>query len=183
MGALGSTSAVNVDGGSLLVRAAGSINDSAAMNLGGGTLSLNGTFNESVGALTLSANSIIDVKNFTGNLTFSALGSWLDGTSLAITNWTGYNKFGTQVGSLAYNPHIIFTDRSGLSTYLNRISFYSGDFGQGFAGTAFEMGLTGEIGPVPEPEVYVTALVLLAGWLLNALRRRLQTKEGKEPTV
>ena len=178
--ALGSTSEVNVNGGSLLVTAGGSINDSAAINLGGGTLSLNGTFDESVGALTLSADSIIDLDGFNGTLTFASLGSWTAGTTLAITNWSGLNQYGTPVGSGIANRHVVFTDTTNLPTYLDRISFYSGDFGQGFAGTAFELGFTGEIGPVPEPEVYVTAIVLLAGYTLHLLHRRLSAERRRD---
>ena len=178
--ALGSTSEVNVNGGSLLVTAGGSINDSAAINLGGGTLSLNGTFDESVGALTLSADSIIDLDGFSGTLTFASLGSWTAGTTLAITNWSGLNQYGTPVGSGIANRHVVFTDATNLPTYLDRISFYSGDFGQGFAGTAFELGFAGEIGPVPEPEVYITAIVLLAGYTLHLLRRRLSAERRRD---
>jgi hypothetical protein len=147
------------------------INNAASVTLAGGTLGMNGTFNESVGALTLTANSIIDLEGFDGTLTFSGVGVWDANTTLSITNWSGLNKYGTPVGSGDANRHVVFTNTSGLDSYLNRISFYSGDFGQGFAGTAFEMGFGAgprEIGPVPEPETWVTAVLLLLGggfWL------------------
>ena len=174
--ALGSTSSVVVNtGGSLLVTAGNSINNTASVTLGGGTLSMNGTFNESVGALTLAANSIIDLNGFDGTLTFSSVGSWEDGTTLSITNWNGVNQYGTPVGSGIANRHVVFTNTSGLASYLDRISFYSGDFGQGFAGTAFEIGFTGEIAPVPEPETWATGALLLlwtAFWARRKYRRR-----------
>jgi autotransporter-associated beta strand protein len=165
--ALGSTSSVVVNtGGSLLVTAGNAINDAASVTLAGGTLGMNGTFNESVGALTLTANSIIDLEGFDGTLTFAGVGVWDANTTLSITNWSGLNQYGTPVGSGIANRHVVFTNTSGLDSYLNRISFYSGDFGQGFAGTAFEMGFGAgprEIGPVPEPETWVTAVLLLLG--------------------
>jgi autotransporter-associated beta strand protein len=177
--ALGSTTSVVVNnGGSLLVTAGNSINNTAGLTLGGGTLGMNGTFNESVGALTLTANSIIDLNGFNGTLTFYGLGGWSDGTTLAITNWSGLNKYGTPVGSGIANRHVVFTDTSGLDSYLNRISFYSGDFGQGFAGTAFEIGFTGQIAPVPEPETWATAALLLAWALFWAHRRCHRSKKG-----
>jgi len=177
--ALGSTTSVVVNnGGSLLVTAGNSINNTAGLTLGGGTLGMNGTFNESVGALTLTANSIIDLNGFNGTLTFYGLGGWSDGTTLAITNWSGLNKYGTPVGSGIANRHVVFTDTSGLDSYLNRISFYSGDFGQGFAGTAFEIGFTGQIAPVPEPETWATAILLLAWAVFWAHRRCHRSKKG-----
>ena len=173
--ALGSTSSVVVNtGGSLLVTAGNSINNAASVTLGGGTLSMNGAFNESVGALTLTANSIIDLEGFDGTLTFSGVGVWDANTTLSITNWSGVNQYGTPVGSGIANRHVVFTNTSGLDSYLDRISFYSGDFGQGFAGTAFEIGFTGEIAPVPEPETWATAVLLLLGggfWLWKQRRQ------------
>ena len=176
--ALGSTSSVVVNtGGSLLVTVGNAINNSASMTLAGGTLAMNGTFNESVGALTLTANSIIDLEGFDGTLTFSGLGDWSANTTLSITNWSGVNKYGTPVGSGVANRHVVFANTTGLNSYLDRISFYSGDFGQGFAGTAFQIGLApgpGEIAPVPEPETWVTGVLLLLGggfWLWKQRRQ------------
>jgi hypothetical protein len=138
---------------------------------------MNGTFNESLGALTLAANSIIDLEGFDGTLTFSGLGAWSANTTLSITNWSGVNKYGTPVGSGVANRHVVFANTTGLNSYLDRISFYSGDFGQGFAGTAFQIGLApgpGEIAPVPEPETWVTGVLLLLGggfWLWKQRRQ------------
>jgi fibronectin-binding autotransporter adhesin len=182
--ALGATANVTVNnGGSLLVTAGDSINNTAGITLAGGTLALNGAFNESVGALTLSANSTIDLLGFNGTLTFSGLGAWTNNATLAITNWNGINKYGTPVGSGVADRHVFFTDTTGLDdSNLSRISFYSGSFGVGFAGTAYELG-GGEIGVVPEPETIVTAFVLLVGSGLLWLRRRVVSgkKAGCQP--
>jgi autotransporter-associated beta strand protein len=176
--ALGSTSSVVVNtGGSLLVTASNAVNDSAAVTLAGGTLAVNGTFNETVGLLTLSANSTIDLAGFTGTLRFSGVGSWAGGTTLAIWNWNGFNQYGTPVGDGADNRHVVFTSNTGLDAYLNRISFYS-DSGSSFAGTGFEQGFSGggtEIIPVPEPETWATGILLLLSSGIWLWRKRTQT--------
>jgi hypothetical protein len=148
----------------------GTLNDNAAINLGGGTLAVSGIFNENVGLLTLRANSVIDLDGFTGVLRFGGVGSWASNTTLAIWNWNGING--------ANNRHVVFTNNSGLSNYLDRISFYSGS-GSGFAGTGFEEGFSGggtEITAVPETETYFYAVALLAGVLFQYLRRRARRK-------
>ena len=168
--ALGNSTVIDVNGGSFLVTAANAVNDNAAINLGGGTLAVSGTFNENVGLLTLSANSVIDLDGFNGVLRFGGVGSWASNTTLAIWNWNGING--------ANNRHVVFTNNSGLPNYLDRISFYSGS-GSGFAGTGFEEGFSGggtEITAVPETETYFYAVALLAGVLVQYLRRRARRK-------
>ena len=175
--ALGNSTVINVDGGSFLVTASNAVNDNAAINLNGGTLAVSGTFEETVGALTLSANSTIDLAGFTGTLRFGSVGSWDAGTNLAIWNWNGINQYGTPVGDGANNRHVVFTNNSGLSNYLDRISFYS-DSGSSFVGNAFEEGFSGgtEIIAVPEAETYLAAIVLLAGIVIQYLRLRAKRK-------
>jgi autotransporter-associated beta strand protein len=170
--ALGNSTVIDVNGGSFLVTAANAVNDNAAINLGGGTLAVSGTFNENVGLLTLSANSVIDLDGFNGVLRFGGVGSWASNTTLAIWNWNGING--------ASNRHVVFTNNSGLPNYLDRISFYSGS-GSGFAGTGFEEGFTGpgggtEIIAVPETETYFYAVALLAGLVIQYIRRRAKRK-------
>ena len=176
-GALSSTSsAVIHNSGSLLVTA-DTINDSASVNLSGGTLALNGTFNETVGALTLSANSVIDLNGFTGTLRFGSLASFAAGATLSIWNWNGINQYGTPVGNGLSNRHIVFTNATGLSSSLSYISFYSGN-GTGFSGTGFEEGFSEggtEIGAVPEPETWATAFMLLTAsgfWIWKQRKQR-----------
>jgi len=179
--ALGGTSQIIVNnGGSFLVTADDAVNNNANVTLAGGTLAVNGTFNESVGLLTLSANSVIDLSGFVGTLRFSGVGSWANTANLAIWNWNGINQYNTPVGDGANNRHIVFTDATGLDTYLDRISFYSGS-GTGFSGSGFAQGFSGggtEIIAVPEPETYATAgILLLAGALVQWMRRKQRTQE------
>jgi autotransporter-associated beta strand protein len=177
-GALANSSVVNVSSGSLLVTAGNSVNNNAAINLGGGTLALSGTFNETVGILTLSANSVINLDGFTGTLRFDGVGDWAPTANLAIWNWNGINQYGTPVGNGANNRHVVFTNNSGLSNYLDRISFYS-DSGSSFAGNSFEVGFAGggtEIIAVPEPETYLTIIFMLSVlgiYKLRSLKRKL----------
>ena len=178
-GATGNSTVINVTGGSFLVTADDAINENANINLGGGTLAVSGTFNENVGLLTLSANSTIDLNNFTGILRFGGVGSWAPSANLAIWNWKGINQYGTPVGDGVANRNIVFTNAispNDLTNYLNRISFYS-DSGSSFVGNAFEQSFTQpgfatgtEIIAVPETETYITAVILLLGFGIYQLR-------------
>ena len=181
--ALGGTSQIIVNNsGSFLVTAENAVNDNANVTLAGGTLAVSGTFNESVGLLTLSADSIINLSGYNGTLRFSGVGSWASNTSLAIWNWNGINEYGTPVGDGANNRHVVFTDATGLNSYLNRISFYS-DNGNSFVGNGFEKGFSPgggtEIAAVPEPETLVYAIVLLAGSTLQHIRCRSKRRSLK----
>ncbi|NDG72635.1 MAG: hypothetical protein EBY32_15335, partial [Proteobacteria bacterium] len=163
-GALANSTVINVNGGSFLVTAENAVNDTAAINLGGGRMAVSGTLNESVGLLTLSANSVIDLSGFVGTLRFSGVGSWAASTNLAIWNWNGINKYGTPVGDGLNNRHVVFTD-SGSGT--------------GFSGSGFAQGFSGggtEIIAVPETETYFYAVALLAGVVVQYLRRRARQK-------
>jgi len=108
--ALQSTTAVTVTGGSLLVGVSNAINDSAEVTLNGGKIEMasSGGISENVGALTLTANSIIDFGT-TGSanaLAFLASNSkdWSTFT-LTINNWTAASavdtlRFGTTSSGL-----------------------------------------------------------------------------------
>jgi autotransporter-associated beta strand protein len=174
--ALGGTTHIDVHGGSLLVAAANAVNSNANINLGGGTLAVSGNFNQNVGLLTLSADSVIDLEGFSGILRFGGVGSWASSANLAIWNWKGLNEYGTPVGDGIANRNIVFADNTGLSNYLDRISFYSGSNNSGFAGNAFQQsfsqsGFEGhQIIAVPEPETYITAVALLLGVTIYQLR-------------
>jgi len=186
-GALGNSTVINVNGGSLLVTAANAINDNAAINLGGGRMAASGNFSETVGALTLSANSIIDFSGFSGVLRFSGVGSWASGANLAIWNWSGTTQYGTQINNYANPSNLVFsTVTSNLTDNLANISFYS-DSGNSFVGSGFEVtGFSGggsQIIAVPETETYFYAVALLAGVVVQYLRRRAKRKplEGHRP--
>jgi hypothetical protein len=152
------------------------VNSNANINLGGGTLAVSGNFNQNVGLLTLSADSVIDLNGFTGILRFGGVGSWASSANLAIWNWKGLNEYGTPVGDGIANRNIVFADNTGLSNYLDRISFYSGSNNSGFAGNAFQQsfsqsGFEGhQIIAVPETETYITGVLLLLGFTIYQLR-------------
>jgi autotransporter-associated beta strand protein len=188
-GAMGNSTVINVNGGSFLVTAENAVNDNAAINLNGGRMAVSGTFNENVGLLTLSANSTIDLNNFTGILRFGGVGSWAPTANLAIWNWNGTPLHNP--GNLPPSGgtrHVVFASNSGLDQYLDRISFYSGS-GSGFVGNAFEDSFshstfTGtEIIAVPEPETYLTGILLILGATVQYLRHRAKRKalEGYRP--
>ena len=166
-GALGSNTTVQVNGGTLLVSANSSING-MNITLGNnttstvGTLSFNSNYNGTIGALTLSANSIIDMGNYNIGAEFADLVMGI--YNLSIYNWTGTTLWegGTGVGD---DDRLYFGGAS--DSELGQISFYSG-FNSGFLGTGFDLGLSNQIIPVPEPETYATGLLLLLGgaWLM-----------------
>ena len=118
-----------------------------------------------MGALTLSANSTIDMGGGNVFLEFSNLVTQLTSTTrLNIYNYT------------LYSDHLYFTNNANLSDSLPYISFYSG-FGTGFIGNSFIEGINPyEIRPVPEPETWATAVALLAGagiaWARTRRRRK-----------
>jgi hypothetical protein len=139
---------------------------------------VSGNFNQNVGLLTLSADSVIDLHDFSGILRFSGL-SWAStspNAKLAIWNWSGTTEWGTKVNNWQNPSNVVFTSNANLTTEnLAKISFYSGD-GIGFVGNAFsdsfsEHGFTGnEIIAVPEPETYITGVLLLLGFTIYQLR-------------
>jgi autotransporter-associated beta strand protein len=164
--ALGATSQVLMNnGGSFLVSASDSVSDNAAINLNGGTLAIGGGVGEVVGALTLSANSTIDM-NGVGNtwISFASLTSVLDNSSrLEVWNYTP--------GSDA----IYFQDQTNLASSLNYISFYSG----AGTGTFYNALNTSSFSApelyatvVPEPSTYIAAILLLCGLGVQFFRSR-----------
>jgi len=165
-GALGSSTVINVNGGSFLVGASDSVNDSAAINLSGGTLALGSGVGEVVGALTLSANSTLDMN--------TAGDAWISFASLTsvLTNTTRLEVWNYTPGS----DHIYFLDSTNLASSLDYISFYSG----AGTGTFYNALNTSSFSApevhatiVPEPGVYLTAAILLIGMGIFLLRRKI----------
>jgi autotransporter-associated beta strand protein len=76
-----------VNAGTLALGSGERIANSAALVLAGGTFSTGG-FNETLGALTLSASSTINFASGAGTLAFGGLGTFTSGTTLTIANWT-----------------------------------------------------------------------------------------------
>lgn len=166
--ALGGTNNIAINGGTLLLSGAGTdrINNSAAITMGGGKIGFTGDVTEGsspgTGALTLTANSIIDFGGGNDIINFGASGGvgWTGGATLSIYNWSGLTggggsdqlKFGSDsnVGLLG----------SLTSSQLGQISFFSG-VGTGFLGNGSFSGSLGEVVPVPEPSAIAVAMGLL----------------------
>ena len=157
-------------GGTLLFSGAGDTNNklhtAATVTLGGGTLNTGGLngLDQTVGALTLTASSVIDFAALVSGsqtLRFAASNADWTGRTLSIWNWT------------AGIDHLFFgTSASGLdASQLAQVSFYGGS-GTGFLGTG-AIASDGQLSAIPEPST-VGALVALAGLICWRERRRLR---------
>jgi autotransporter-associated beta strand protein len=166
--ALGATKVIDVQGGSLLVAASDTLNDKADIQMGDAKLEMAGKdITEYVGVLTLTGNSVIDVRELEGTNNALHFASsfleqgWAKNTKLSIWNW-----------DFSGTNHIYFgTDSKGLSeTQLQQISFYS-DFGNSFIGNAF-ISNTGEITTIPEAQTIITAMLILLGSIAHFMIKR-----------
>ena len=169
--------AVNT-GGTLLLSGAGDhLGNSAAMTLNGGTFNTGG-FSETLGVLTLSLSSIIDMGAGSSILHFldSSAATWTG--ILSIWNWSG-NTLGGGTDQL------FFGNGSGTgltASQLTQVRFYSDagttilPYAPGFS--AFTGGF-GEVVPVPEPSSVATVLGLLGlvGW-----RERRKGRQARRAT-
>lgn len=168
-GRISGTSGVTVNvGGTLLLSGSSAftdrINDSATMTLNGGTLntgglSERGTNNNTagIGAVTLQANSIIDMGSGTSIVAFanSSAQTWTAGTILKIYNWTGTPNTGNGIDQLYFG-----STSGGLTpSQLSQIQFYS-DNGTTFLGTGIILS-NGEV-VCPEPSTWAAAALALA---------------------
>jgi fibronectin-binding autotransporter adhesin len=179
-GALGSNNTVQVNGGSLLVSANGSL-EGKNIGMGGSGIGLqfSGNYSGVIGNLTLSADSIIDLGPGSVQILFQGLA--LSNHTLSFYNWTGTTLWNGGTGAdqdkVYFGPDL--SDEA-----LAKIYFYTGP-GDSFLGSGFDLGLkpTGfdapwnegyQIIPVPEPETYGTGLLLLLGgavWMWKRNRK------------
>ena len=153
--------AIQVDGGATLqLAAADQIGNSTGLILNGGTFRTGTStagYSDTLGTLTLSASSTIDLGSAAGlrTLTFANSSAITWTGTLTITNWQGIAGGTSQVTKLLFG-----TD--GLNeTQLGQIYFAS----QTTTGGRL-LGSDGELVPIPEPHVYAAAIALLAvvGW-------------------
>jgi fibronectin-binding autotransporter adhesin len=154
--ALGSASNIVLTGGTLLFNI-GVTNTAVKLSLGGGTLSENNV-NTSLGALTLTTNSIINltVGGGSGSFTFESFTNISATSLLTINNWQGLAM------ASGTDDRIFFTNDPGTEM-LSQIYFTG--FGQG----AFRLG-TGEIVPIPEPTTILGSLII-AGLIVRKRRK------------
>ena len=176
--ALGTTSQVFVNtGGSLLVTADDALgstgitlNSTATGDGTAASLVFSGTYNGTVGALTLSRDSILDLGTGSVAAIFSNLA--MDLYNLKIYNWSGTTLWGGGDGD---NTDRIYFNRTLTTSELSRISFYNSLDNNSFLGTAYQFAsgsFANEIIPVPEPSTYLAGLILLGGTVVHFLRRR-----------
>ena len=184
-GSVNNTPSLSVhSGGSLLLAGTRDrISDSAALSLGsatgtgrfGFTAGLNNA-SETVGTLTLQANSILDFGSGSGNtLTFSSIS--LGSAFLDVYNWSGsvYRTPIPDTGEPAQDRFLFSGASTGLSpAQFTQIRFFS-DAGQTFLGTAgqIQFGSRLELVPIPEPGSWAAGSLLL-GLLGFRERKRLR---------
>ena len=175
--AAGSTSQVIVNnGGSFLVSASNSVNDSAAINLNGGTLAVGSGVGDVVGALTLSSNSTLDLNSGSNAwIIFASLSNVLDNSRrLEVWNYT------------PGEDHIYFLDSTNLADSLEYISYYSGAGTGTFYNALNSASFSApEVYPtiVPEPGVYFTGAILLLGMSGFLVRRKFSRSENTSPSI
>ena len=154
---------------SLLVTADGALGTNTGIELNGGTLAFGAGYNGTVGALTLSANSTIDFGTSNNGvlIRFNSIAG-LANYNLSIWNWSGNTQWSGSPGG--GTDQLLFTNASGLNGNLSRISFYS-DLGQSLiSSSGFAVGSSPmEIVGVPEPETYLTGILLLLGFTFYQL--------------
>lgn len=167
--ALGSTTAITINAGAtLLLSGAGisdRVNNAATVNLNGGSIAASGNLSETLGALTLSANSTIDMGTGSSSLTFASVTN-PSSSVLTVSNWT---SGGTD--------RIYFTNTSGLTpAFLAQIQFS----GYGVGATIIGNELVPVSSAIPESDNLIGGLLLL---LLIAGREYRRYYKRKNTTV
>ena len=157
--------------GTLLLSANEATSNSTTLTLGGKVAIKSGTaVSTSLGALTLTDNSIIDfgLSSGTDILTLGAVTSWTATKTIQIWNWSGipYSGGGTD--------RLMVSDKTGWTANLGSINFYS-DAGSTLLGGGGATFAGYELVAVPEPATwsYMAAIALGGAILLIRRRRRL----------
>ena len=155
--AVGTAAIILNSRGTLLLENTNQIGNSTAITLAGGTFSTGTGYSETLGALTLTADSTITLGAAIHNLRFGAsnLVGWNPDATLTIYGWSGTGGLSGIAGQIFFG-----TDANALTfDQLSHISF------NGYSGA--KLLANGELVPmaVPEPAVFMAAL-LLAGLVL-----------------
>ncbi|MEM6601371.1 MAG: autotransporter-associated beta strand repeat-containing protein [Verrucomicrobiota bacterium] len=153
-----------INSGTLLLGADNIITDSVATTLGGGTLDTGGN-SDTLGTLTLSSNSTIDLNSGNSILQFadsSGIG-WTSGTTLLISNWSGALETGGGTDQVFFGNSVsgLTTGQIGQIQFLDPVGLAPGLYGA-------RILTTGEVIPLPEAESAVALVILL----LLSLNRR-----------
>jgi autotransporter-associated beta strand protein len=175
-----STSAVNINGGTLLLSGSvtGRFSNAAPISLGAdtsSTLQLSGAVTETLGALTLvggAAARVIDFGATSGVLTFASLTA-TSSLPLHIWNWSGTTTTGGGTDRL-----IISSGAFGGSLTASDISFFSGSGTGLYSGTTiFASG--GELVPVPEASTLLAVLGLIVPLAWRERRHWMRCREAR----
>jgi autotransporter-associated beta strand protein len=164
---------IQVDSGATLQLAANNqINDTTGLILNGGTFRTGTSttgFSDTLGTLTLSASSTIDLGAWTTGLrqlTFANSSAITWTGTLTITNWQGVAQQSSAVAEILFGTGGLTSAQLGQVYWANQ-NINGGEL------------IGGELVPVPEPRVYAAAIALLAtiGWrerkrLLGLVRRK-----------
>jgi fibronectin-binding autotransporter adhesin len=183
-GALTATSAVNINGGTLLLSgsAANRISNTAAISLGaatGSTLQLSGAVTETLGALTLAGGvgaRVIDFGATSGVLTFASLTA-TSSLPVQIWNWSGNLGIGGGTDRL-----FITSGAFGGSLAASDISFFSGSGTGLYSGATTFSGnelVPGELVPVPEASTLLAVLGLMAPLAWRERRHWMRCREAR----
>jgi fibronectin-binding autotransporter adhesin len=176
--AINDSASITVNAGaSLVLGASNQIGDGIGLILAGGTFVVGNDsagFSETLGTLTLSASSTIDLGSYaTGlrQLVFSNSSAITWSGTLTITNWQGVAQQSSDVAE------ILFGTGGLTSTQLGQIYFANQNISGGVL-----IGGSGELAPIPEAPVIwgAIAVTLVIGWrerfrlagLLRQARRR-----------
>lgn len=177
--------------GTLAIGASDVIADASNLQLEGGTFATSGN-NETLGNLTLSASSTIDMASgATSILAFdfnsAATPGWTG--TLAITNWDGS---GTGNGA----EQLVFygISEADLDDYINNhIAFNGGAVGSNISKRLINdnggfndweiYSTSGTASPIPEPSTYAIGCLLLASGVYHHYRRRQKTKPNEAPSA
>jgi autotransporter-associated beta strand protein len=184
-GALTATTAVNINGGTLLLSgsAANRISNSAAISMGaatGSTLQLSGAVTETLGALTLAGGAgprVIDFGATSGVLTFASL-SAASSLPLQIWNWSG------TIGTGGGTDRLFITSGNfgGSSLAASDISFFSDSGTTLYSGATTFSGtelVPGELVPVPEASTLLGVLGLMAPLAWRERRHWMRCREAR----
>jgi len=167
----GSSIAIH-SGGTLLLGAANQISDGTVVNLAGGTRAVAGN-TDTVGRLTLSADSIFDFGTAGGSASSFTFGDFNTSAYNGVSVLTINNA---AVGSsLVFN--VDYTGNATFNTFASKVQFgTSGQFGQ----ISFGGGQTTLLVAIPDARVYSAAvfLIVLIG-IAEVRRRRNQTRGGQ----
>jgi hypothetical protein len=148
---------IQVDNGATLqLGASNQIGNSTGLILNGGTFIVGTStagYSETLGTLTLSASSTIDLGSYaTGlrQLTFANSSAITWTGTLTVTNWQGLNLQSSDVAEILFGTGGLTT------TQLGQIYFANQDVNGGAL-----IGANGELTPIPEAEVYWAALAIV----------------------